>query len=1109
MPENLTLRDVKIYVKFETAATKQALVSNDTLPVLMGKINKWYNLLDEIAWTGHPTYIVTPTTSSVTPAEGDTFTAIDSLTVTNGHVTGYNTKTVTMPKSNIQDINYDSTTNELTITYSNESEETVPVGGSTYVAGDGISINDGASSFELSEDTVTNTVYLFDTQVTSSVSGRIYTKYNTEPALGAVVYYGYTQPFFVGLTADSVKYGTNYDSHIWPDPDHPPFEYKGVTWYYSGNAYGMPGDVTDSSGHMQKLPGNYSVATEEDLQNIARAIIDAADIIMSPSKTISAKLGSGLQFDSNNAIELDKATTETIGGVIVGDGLNIDANGVLSIDSSSSTGEYEAGDAIRFTKHTPEVLPAEYQLVDYIQSTGEQGIELNYIPASSYIKYELTFSDIEFVVNDDFHYLIGGWASAVDMRPPSIAYNFVLWPNKVDVPCGRTDTITNGEVPSDMTVPHTYTLTVSNGSISLQLDNGVVRTSSYSGNISQKVGLFCAPSNVAGDPSAIFQTAAYRFRELKIYEGNSSSNLTLIHHYYPCYRISDDEPGIYDVITDTFLTNIGTGDLIIGPITGVPAINVQYGEGLEVDNNNDLNVKLGDGLYFDADGAIAASGDNDYTAGEGIDITGTTRPIDINYIRLDINNSRDNGSGCIIQFRNIRVLDTNSNSLQFSHASSIYGDGSVVEYGQNTRDESPQAMIEGRNKTCCTNFSLSKAPLKITFTLTSEISIANITAFSILTGADHAERDPVSWDIYASNDGVTWYKIQEAHSPDVTTARSTWITNIPFVIPPDAVEILPGAKTIKAKIGEGLSFDSNDAIQNEGLLSVTQDFDDKNRLTFGTTYGDIIIDIPTGGGGDSSETYVAGDAVSLHNSTAPLTAPLTHFKWEISQTRAKAEGTVYVTLQVDEIEFYDENDQLITFSAIAGSFKSNSPNPPSPSYATTPTVQTPDKIIDNDITTKCCVTNFTSELDAMVFIFELDSTNPITAQDIKCYRYYTADNDTSADPVTWTLSVSPDGIEWFVVDTQTEFNAPTARETSTDYFTMTKPTIPAKSINVKYDDGLMLDAHGDLVVQTGKGIEISDNAVTAKLGVGLTFDNIDAITLDETIDLALNCDYSQ
>ena len=270
-------------------------------------------------------------------------------------------------------------------------------------------------------------------------------------------------------------------------------------------------------------------------------------------------------------------------------------------------------------------------------------------------------------------------------------------------------------------------------------------------------------------------------------------------------------------------------------ITGDATINAKLGNGLQFDANGAIEaipyslppatdqslggIKVGDNLTIDQNGVLSASLD-EYQAGEGIDIIGTTRPIDINYIRLDINNSRDNGRGHIIQFKNIRVLDTNSNSLQFSHASSVYGDGSIVEYGQNSRDESPQAMIEGRNKTCCTNFSLTKAPLKITFTLTSETSIANITAFSILTGADYPTRDPVSWDIYASNDGVTWYKIQEAHSPDVTTARSTWITNIPFVIPPDAVEVLPGVKTIKAKIGTGLTFDSNDAIELDDSIKL-------------------------------------------------------------------------------------------------------------------------------------------------------------------------------------------------------------------------------------------------------------------------------------------------
>lgn len=41
----------------------------------------------------------TPTTSTASPAANETFTAIDSITVNNqGHVTGYNTKTVTLPK---------------------------------------------------------------------------------------------------------------------------------------------------------------------------------------------------------------------------------------------------------------------------------------------------------------------------------------------------------------------------------------------------------------------------------------------------------------------------------------------------------------------------------------------------------------------------------------------------------------------------------------------------------------------------------------------------------------------------------------------------------------------------------------------------------------------------------------------------------------------------------------------------------------------------------------------------------------------------------------------------------------------------------------------------
>ena len=45
----------------------------------------------------HPTYTTTENTSNASPAHGESFTAIDSVTTTNGHITGYNLKTVTLP----------------------------------------------------------------------------------------------------------------------------------------------------------------------------------------------------------------------------------------------------------------------------------------------------------------------------------------------------------------------------------------------------------------------------------------------------------------------------------------------------------------------------------------------------------------------------------------------------------------------------------------------------------------------------------------------------------------------------------------------------------------------------------------------------------------------------------------------------------------------------------------------------------------------------------------------------------------------------------------------------------------------------------------------------
>ena len=130
--------------------------------------------------------------------------------------------------------------------------------GKTYVAGDGISITDGWS---ISED------YYFDTQVSCHLSGnrlaKTYTKYNTEPAFGAIVSVytneSYTGPVFVGRTPDSVKYTSNTGN------PQGTVVYRDETWYYSTFNEWVDGECVDTLNNMQKIEGlfNFPAQTED------------------------------------------------------------------------------------------------------------------------------------------------------------------------------------------------------------------------------------------------------------------------------------------------------------------------------------------------------------------------------------------------------------------------------------------------------------------------------------------------------------------------------------------------------------------------------------------------------------------------------------------------------------------------------------------------------------------------------------------------------------------------------------------------------------------------------------------------------------------------------
>ena len=39
----------------------------------------------------------------------------------------------------------------------------------------------------------------------------------------------------------------------------------------------------------------------------------------------------------------------------------------------------------------------------------------------------------------------------------------------------------------------------------------------------------------------------------------------LIYDFIPCYRKSDNVAGMYDLVSEQFFTNVGTGEFIVGP----------------------------------------------------------------------------------------------------------------------------------------------------------------------------------------------------------------------------------------------------------------------------------------------------------------------------------------------------------------------------------------------------------------------------------------------------------------------------------------------------------------------------------------------------------------
>ena len=199
-------------------------------------------------------------------------------------------------------------------------------------------------------------------------------------------------------------------------------------------------------------------------------------------------------------------------------------------------------------------LPAEYQEVEYIESTGTQWINTCYVPkTNTEARLEISFSGPFSPASRNttiFHSTSTNGRDCFGLNfgeANNQANEMYAWANKSNAQGGPiesfgiTDNIKNNK----------NLIVMKSGSISYGIASRQLSTKEYDNDI--ELRLLANRKSI----SDIKTFSVYRAKiySLQIFEGD-----ILKRYYIPCYRKSDGVKGLYDLVEEVFHTNRGTGD---------------------------------------------------------------------------------------------------------------------------------------------------------------------------------------------------------------------------------------------------------------------------------------------------------------------------------------------------------------------------------------------------------------------------------------------------------------------------------------------------------------------------------------------------------------------
>ena len=201
-------------------------------------------------------------------------------------------------------------------------------------------------------------------------------------------------------------------------------------------------------------------------------------------------------------------------------------------------------------------IPSEYTEVEYIESTGTQYINTNIIPTNTTgVEAKITICTNN---NKDNVFMGCREMSSGENR----YWIDVDWTGSKAIIFGFNNNTSTNERYSlnGSDVGKTFIISMNYMNDRTGKINGITYDTSISSKTlsSMSKPIYIFAGNRSGNAAYYYSGKLYNF---KITDGTN-----VIKNFVPCYRNSDNVAGLYDLVSNTFYTNQGTGNFIVGPI---------------------------------------------------------------------------------------------------------------------------------------------------------------------------------------------------------------------------------------------------------------------------------------------------------------------------------------------------------------------------------------------------------------------------------------------------------------------------------------------------------------------------------------------------------------